>query len=107
MTAIGRTVLGRTAQPVTDLKASGASAVLVLAFEAERAIAHIRHLLPAGAEVASLDALRLPANIVPAGRRYLDPLNFATNFAFFRDQAGMLDAARHGQLLVGLWRAAK
>jgi len=89
VTAIGRTVLGRKAQPVTDLKASGASAVLVLAFEAERAIAHIRHLLPAGAAVTSLDSLRLPSNMVPAGRRYLDPLNFATNFAFFRDQGGI------------------
>jgi hypothetical protein len=89
VTAIGRTVLGRKAQPVTDLKESGASAVLVLAFDAERGIAHIRHLLPRGAAVTSLDALRLPARMVPAGRRYLDPLNFATNFVFFREQAGI------------------
>ncbi len=89
VTAIGRTVLGRKAQPVTDLMDSGASAVLVLAFEAERAIAHIRHLLPAGAALMSLDEFRLPASMVPTGRRYLDPLNFATNFAFFREQGGI------------------
>lgn len=89
VTAIGRTVLGKAAQPVTVMRESGADTVLVLAFEAERAIAHIRHLVPAGAEILSLDALRLPASMVPTGRRYLDPLNFATNFVFFREQAGI------------------
>jgi hypothetical protein len=89
VTAIGRPVLGRTALPVTELKESGASAVFVVAFEAEHATDHIRHLLPPGAEILSLDALRLPEALVPAGRRYLDPLNFATNFVFFREARGL------------------
>ncbi|HEV8015409.1 MAG TPA: hypothetical protein VGP48_07730 [Stellaceae bacterium] len=87
--AVGRKILGRTAQPVTALNESGAQIVFVVAFEAERASAHIRHLLPPGATVESLDALRLPETIVPRGRRYLDPLNFATNFVFFREQHGL------------------
>ena len=37
--------------------------------------------------------------------RYLDPLNFATNFVFFRDAGRAAHAARHGELLGGLWRA--
>ena len=87
--AIGRSVLGRAAQPVTELGVSAARAVFVAAFEAERAIDNIRHLLPAGAEVASLDAVRLPESLLSNPRRYLDPLNFATNFVFFRDAAGL------------------
>jgi hypothetical protein len=86
--AIGGPVLGRKAQPITELKESGAVAVFVVAFEAERAIAHIRHFLPQGAEILSLDVLRLPPALIPTGRRYLDPLNFATNFAFFRESQG-------------------
>jgi hypothetical protein len=89
VTAVGRNVLGTAAQPVTALKDSGARIIFVAGFDAERAIAHIRHLLPAGATVLSLDALRLPESIVPRGRRYLDPLNFATNFVFFREQNGL------------------
>ncbi|MGO8918792.1 MAG: hypothetical protein ACLQJR_23065, partial [Stellaceae bacterium] len=47
------------------------------------------HLLPAGAEAVSLDAIRLPEALLSNPRRYLDPINFATNFAFFRDAAGL------------------
>ncbi|HEY1505058.1 MAG TPA: hypothetical protein VGF92_12205 [Stellaceae bacterium] len=88
-TQISRKVLGKAAQPVTALEHSDARIVFVAGFDGERAIAHIRHLLPAGATVVSLDALRLPESIVPRSRRYLDPLNFATNFVFFREQHGL------------------
>ncbi|HWE74616.1 MAG TPA: hypothetical protein VG328_15755 [Stellaceae bacterium] len=87
--AVGRKVLGKPAQPATALTESGARIVFVAGFDAERAVAHIKHLLPAGASVVSLDALRLPESIVPTGRRYLDPLNFATNFVFFREENGL------------------
>src|SRR5690348_15913168 len=80
VTAIGRPVLGHAAQPVTEIGDSDASVVFVAAFEAERAIGHVRYLLPAGAEAISLDAIRLPEAMLANKRRYLDPLNFATNF---------------------------
>src|ERR1700730_16327769 len=89
VTAIGRPVLGRAAQPVTEIGESGAGVVFIAAFEAERAIDHIRHLLPAGAEAISLDGIRLPDALLANQRRYLDPLKFATNFVFFRDAAGL------------------
>lgn len=89
VTAIGRTALGQRAQPVTALKDSGADAVLIACFDAERTIAHVRHLLPEGATVASLDALRLPDAMITNRARYLDPINFATNFVFFRDADGL------------------
>ena len=37
----------------------------------------------------SLDAMRIPADRLTNSRCYLDPLNFATNFAFFRDAGGL------------------
>jgi hypothetical protein len=89
VTAIGRPVLGRSAQPVTEIGESGAATVFVVAFEAGRAIDHIRHLLPERVEVTSLDAIRLPEPLLSNPRRYLDPVNFATNFAFFRDADGL------------------
>jgi hypothetical protein len=89
VTAIGRPVLGRAALPVTELGESGARIVFVAAFEAQRLIDHIRHLLPTGAEVVSLDDVRLGDDLLSNPRRYLDPLNFATNFVFFRDASGM------------------
>ncbi|MGH7123808.1 MAG: hypothetical protein ACREFI_05505, partial [Stellaceae bacterium] len=92
--AIGKPVLGRASQPVTEIGESGAEVVLIAGFDAERLVAHIRHLLPAGAEVLSLDPLRLPDELVTNRRLYLDPLNFATNFAFFRDEDG-----RHTRLV--------
>ncbi len=85
---LGKTVLGHATQPVTDLKAAPARRVFVAAFDAERPIEHIRHLIPEGAEVVSLDALRLPEDMLTDRRSYLSGLNFATNFVLFRDQDG-------------------
>lgn len=86
--AIGSSALGRSAQPVTDLPASQARAVLVLAFDAQRLVDHIRHLVPQGATIVTLDELRLADDMLVNKRNYLDPNNFATNFAFFRDGDG-------------------
>ncbi|NIA68734.1 hypothetical protein HBA54_09040 [Pelagibius litoralis] len=85
---IGSEILGQKAQPVTDLAAAAATKVLVTAFDAERLIAHVRHLLPAGTEVVSLDEMRLPEAMLTNRRNYLDSLNFATNLVFFRDGDG-------------------
>ncbi len=88
---IGETVLGLRTQPVTDLPGAAIGApvdvLFVTAFDADRTVDHIRHLLPNGCEVVSLDALRLPADMLTNTKNYLDPMNFATNFAFFRDDA--------------------
>jgi hypothetical protein len=85
---IGSEILGRQAQPVTDLPGCKVAKVFVTAFDAGRLVDHIRHLLPDGAEVASLDALRLPEAMLTNQRNYLDGLNFATNLVFFRDGGG-------------------
>jgi hypothetical protein len=86
---IGRPMLNQTARPVTDLGRSAARIVLVAAFDAERAITQLQPVRPAGAEILSFDAMRIPEERLTNRHRYLDPLNFATNFAFFRDADGL------------------
>ncbi|MBV9812938.1 MAG: hypothetical protein JO326_09300, partial [Acetobacteraceae bacterium] len=87
--AIGGTRAGHPGRALTEIGASGARAVLVAAFDAARIVARIRHLLPAGAEVFTLDAARIPDALLTNPRRYLDRLNFATNYAFFREENGL------------------
>lgn len=86
---IGRTILGHCARPLTELAAARARSVFVAAFDAERLIGQLRPLLPDGAEVLSLDRMRIPEARLTNRRHYLDPLNFATNFALFRDAGGL------------------
>jgi len=85
---LGRSVLGRPGQPVTDLLAAEVDALFVTGFDAERLVGQIRHLIPSRAKVFTLDEVRLPAERLSNARNYLDPLNFATNLAFFRDGEG-------------------
>jgi hypothetical protein len=68
--------------------------VFIPGFDTGRVSDHIRHLLPDGARLVSLDAARLPDAMLSNPRKYLDPLNFATNHAFLRDEAG-----RHTRLV--------
>jgi hypothetical protein len=87
--AIGKTRAGHAGRPLTDLPRSTAASVLVAAFDAGRIVARIRHLIPAGVEIATLDDTRIPDAMLTNRRRYLDRLNFATNYAFFREEAGL------------------
>ena len=86
---IGTCVLGRTARPASKIGSSGARAVFVAAFDAARQVAQIEPYLPAGAAYFTLDPMRIPARHLTNPHRYLDPLNFATNFAFFREAEGV------------------
>lgn len=81
---VGTVVAGHAAKPLTELAAED---ILVASFDASRLVAQLRLLLP-GARIETLDAVKLPAAMQTAPR-YLDRLNFATNFAFFRDADGL------------------
>lgn len=83
-----RSFAGQSAQPVTELKNCKAQHVLVAAFDAERFTGPVRHLMPQGAKLHSFDSLRLPENMLTDAKNYLSPMNFATNFAFFREEKG-------------------
>ena len=82
---LGATFLGHPAQPLTEIGRSKGQAVFALLFDANKTLAPLRHVFPRGAEIVTLDALRLPDDMLTNRSAYLDPLNFATNFALFRD----------------------
>jgi hypothetical protein len=82
--AVGQVRGGHIARPLTALAEARLGCVLVAAFDAAKAMARISALAP-GVEVLSLDAAKLPGRLVTNPKRYLDAVNFATNFIFFRD----------------------
>jgi hypothetical protein len=73
------------ARSLAALGSAKAATVLVAAFDAARMMERIAGVAPPGVEVLSLDAVKLPLQWLTNERRYLDPLNFSTNFVFFRD----------------------
>ncbi len=87
--AVGGARAGLAAQALTRLPESGARIALVAAFNAGRTLARIAPLLPPGAEAISLDAACIPESMLTVPGRYLDRLNFASNFVFFRDADGL------------------
>jgi hypothetical protein len=89
VTAVGEERAGYVARALTELPDSGARVVLIAAFDAGRIAGRIAHLLPPHAEVVTLDEVKLPAALLTSRARYLDKLNFATNFVFFRDADGL------------------
>jgi hypothetical protein len=87
--AVGVDRAGHVARPLTELPQSDARTVLIAAFDAGRIASRIAHLLPESAKLVSLDKAKLPDALLTNRSRYLDKLNFATNFAFFRDANGL------------------
>ena len=79
--------------PVGALAQAGCKTLLVAGFDHERALQACRPFLADDVAIESFDALRLPDRLISNRRRYLDPLNFATNFCLFRDADG-----RHSEL---------
>jgi hypothetical protein len=86
---VGTRHAGLTARPLTELPASNARTVLVAAFDSSKVLARIGPLLPANSQTFTLDEVRLPPGLLTNHARYLDRINFATNFVFYRDQDGL------------------
>lgn len=82
---IGQPRAGVPASALVDLPRSDSAVLLVTAFDAARIAARIAPHVPAGMTVLTLDETRLPTTMLTNPARYLDRLNFATNYAFFRD----------------------
>jgi hypothetical protein len=106
---VGMLRAGHVTRKLTDLYDAKVRAVFVAAFDAERLAARVRTLLP-DKKIFTLDAVRLPEAMLSVAGRYLDRLNFATNFAFFRDQGGLSTRlvtanywARYGAATLRLW----
>ena len=86
--ALGLTLEGVSAQPLPDIALSLAATVLITGFDTKRLEHQLSKLIPVGMSIVSLDATKLP-NVMLTAPAYLDKLNFATNYAFFREQGGL------------------
>lgn len=71
-------------QPLTELSESSAKSLFILSFHKDNLLAALLPFLSKDIKIHSFDAIRL--DDLPNQVHYLDPLNFATNFVFFRDQ---------------------
>ncbi len=107
---VGQRRAGCRALPLVDLPRSAAGTLLVASFDSAKLRDRLRPLLPPGMAMASLDEARLPPSMLTNARKYLDTLNFATNFAFFRDADGLSTRlvtanywANYGAKSVRLW----
>lgn len=107
---IGVPRAGFACRPLTDMAASGAGAVLIAAFDTKRIESRIAQYTLSDVAIVSLDQARLPDSMLGNPRRTLDPLNYATNYAFFRDQDGLATRlvtanywAGYGARAVRLW----
>ena len=86
--AIDREFNKLRARPVTEMRNARVKTIFVAAYDVDRIRAQFAHLIPEEATLVSLDELKLPEEFLTNKRNYLDPLNFATNFAFFREEDG-------------------
>ncbi len=83
--AIGQIRGGHVARALVDLPEARVESVLIAAFDAGRITERLRRFLPPGAVLLTLDGAKLPTLWRTNPARYLDAVNFATNFVFFRD----------------------
>lgn len=86
---VGSRVCGLDAEPITALGSRRHSAVLVAAFGQASWAERIQHLVGAETPVFTLDVAKLPEHLQTDRKNYLSKLNFATNFAFFRNENGL------------------
>lgn len=107
---LDRQFRGRRARPVTELEHAQTRAILIASFDPAKALTGVKHLIPSGAEVFSFESVKIPAELQTDRARYLTPLNFATNFVFFRDEGGRHTRlvttnywGRYGAKSVSLW----
>lgn len=82
---LGATIHGASPQLIQDIDASKTRKLVIAAFDSDFLVRQMAHMIPQGVEVVSFDAFRLPETMLSNKRQYLSPLNFATNFALFRD----------------------
>ncbi len=96
---LGQVRAGVGAAPLTDLPRSTCRTLLIAAFDAGRIQARIEFMIPNGMNVVSLDALKLPGDMLTHKARYLEKTNFATNYAFFRDTGEPGGSGLHTRLV--------
>ena len=86
---IDKVTLGKNNKPVDTISEESPKALVVFAFDAQVQISNIRHLLPENCATLTLDSIKIPETYLTQTTNYLSQLNFATNFGFLRDEAGL------------------
>jgi hypothetical protein len=107
---VGQDRGGFTTRPLTALADSTATLVFVADLDGERLLTRLGPYRPTIARSESLDALRLDPAWLTNPARYFDPLNFVSDFLFFRDSGGLHTAISttnywhgHGAAETRLW----
>jgi len=85
----GQDRAGFIAKPLTELAASDAALIFVADFDGERALSRLGPYRPKAEIWESFDSLRLGTEWLTNAGHYLDPLNFVSDFLFFRDAGGL------------------
>jgi hypothetical protein len=86
---VGRDRGGFAARPLTELACATAPLVFIAEFDAAQIAARLGPYLPETVQVAGFDPMRLGPEWLSNPGQYLDPLNFASDFLFFRDAEGL------------------
>ncbi len=107
---VGQDRAGFKTRALTELADSTADAVFVAEFDGDNLLARLGPYRPAIAETVSFDQLRLEPTWLTNQGRYLDPLNFVSDFLFFRDADGLHTSIstinywhNHGAAATRLW----
>lgn len=83
--ALGKMRGLHAARALTELPHANVKCVLVAAFDGQRIAQRLASFAPKSARLLTLDGARLPEAMLTNKTRYLESVNFATNFVFFRD----------------------
>jgi hypothetical protein len=86
---VGQDRAGFNARPLTEFAESTASLIFIADFDADRLLSRLGPYRPEIADVESFDALRLGDEFLTDTQNYLEPLNFVSDFLFFRDADGL------------------
>jgi hypothetical protein len=86
---LGRDFAGRQAELITALDDAVDTLVMTAFDDGGKLRGQISHLAGDRVRIVTLDPLRLPEDRITVPGRYLDPRNFATNFALLRDGGGL------------------
>lgn len=83
---LGQQIWGHTTRPITELGDRPFGALLVASFDDKKPLKDLEPILPKDTRRFNFSPLRLPQELLTDTSNYLADINFATNFAFFRDE---------------------
>ena len=85
VTRVGESILSMKALPITELP-TNTDLLFIPIFDSRHIVGQIRRIIPDNCRIVTLDDMRLPEKFLADTRYYLNPINFATNLLFFRDE---------------------